>query len=69
MVAAGTEAGVVRVGSGFAGLEAEEAVEGVTPSGLAAVMGAFLWMGIGGMLKNGIGVEVMGNCGWRSSLC
>jgi len=44
----------VRVGGGLEALSgSEEAVEGVVPSGFAAVvgaMGAFLWMGIGGML-------------------
>ena len=44
MVVAGIEAGVVRVGGGFA-------VRGVTPSGFAATgaMGSFVWTGIGGI--------------------
>jgi hypothetical protein len=46
----------VRVGGGlFEALSGmEDAVEGVIPSAFAAVvgaMGAFLWMGIGGMLS------------------
>jgi hypothetical protein len=46
----------VRVGGGlFEALSAsEDAVEGVIPSAFAAVvgaMGAFLWMGIGGMVS------------------
>jgi hypothetical protein len=45
VVVAGTEAGVVRVGGGFE-VGSEEAVLGVMPSGL---MGAFLWIGIGGI--------------------
>jgi hypothetical protein len=46
VVVAGTEAGIVRVGVG-ASLGLSEAVLGVMPSGL---MGAFLWIGIGGMV-------------------
>jgi len=45
----------VRVGGGLEVLPgSEDAVEGVVPSAFAAVvgaMGAFLWMGIGGMLE------------------
>ena len=40
----------MRVGGGLA-LSEEDAVEGVTPSAFAAVMGAFLWMGIGGIVR------------------
>jgi len=43
----------VRVGGGFEVASSGDAVEGVTPSGFAAVVGAigaFLWMGIGGIL-------------------
>ena len=54
----------MRVGGGSeALLGSEEAVEGVVPSGFAAVvgaMGAFLWMGIGGML--GVVCEDLGRC-------
>ena len=44
----------MRVGGGLWEVSLEEAVEGVIPSALAAVVevgaiGAFLWMGIGGM--------------------
>lgn len=52
MIVAGTEAGVVRVGGAlWAGFD-EEAVEGVTASALEAVMGASLWMGMGGILQD-----------------
>lgn len=44
---AGTEAGRVRVGVGVS-LPLSEAVLGVMPSGL---MGAFLWIGIGGIVR------------------
>lgn len=44
---AGTEAGTVRVGAGVESVSSE-AVFGVTPSGF---MGAFLWIGIGGILE------------------
>jgi len=40
VVVAGTWAGVVRVGGGFEVALSEEAVEGVTPSAFAAVVGA-----------------------------
>ena len=43
----------MRVGGGFEEALSEDAVEGVTPSGFAAVVGAigaFLWMGMGGIL-------------------
>jgi hypothetical protein len=52
----------VRVGGGLlavAVLSVEEAVEGVMPSAFAAVvgaMGAFLWIGIGGIVNGGAGV-------------
>jgi hypothetical protein len=46
VVVAGTEAGRVRVGVGVS-LRLSEAVLGVMPSGL---MGAFLWIGIGGIV-------------------
>jgi hypothetical protein len=59
VVVAGTEAGRVRVGCGleFGLVESEDAVEGVIPSGFAAVVGAMgevRWMGIGGIL-DGVG--------------
>jgi hypothetical protein len=47
VVVAGTEAGIVRVGVGVF-LGSSEAVLGVMPSGL---MGAFLWIGIGGIVS------------------
>jgi hypothetical protein len=47
-VVAGTEAGIVRVGVGVSA-SVSEAVLGVMPSGL---MGAFLWIGIGGIVKD-----------------
>jgi hypothetical protein len=47
-VVAGTEAGMVRVGVGVS-VSLSEAVLGVMPSGL---MGAFLWIGIGGIVKD-----------------
>jgi hypothetical protein len=47
VVVAGTEAGIVRVGVGVL-LGSSEAVLGVMPSGL---MGAFLWIGIGGIVS------------------
>ena len=57
----------MRVGGALEALSgSERAVEGVVPSGFAAVvgavgaMGAFLWMGIGGML--GVVCEDMGCC-------
>jgi hypothetical protein len=46
VVVAGVEAGIVRVGVGLLE-ESAVVVEGVIPSGF---MGAFLWMGIGGMV-------------------
>jgi hypothetical protein len=46
VVVAGTEAGRVRVGGGTSGL-VSETVCGVIPSGF---IGAFLWMGIGGIV-------------------
>jgi hypothetical protein len=46
VVVAGTEAGRVRVGGGVSEV-VSEAVWGVMPSGF---MGAFLWMGIGGIV-------------------
>jgi hypothetical protein len=47
VVVAGTEAGTVRVGGGAeSGLS--EAVLGVMPSGF---MGAFLWIGMGGIVQ------------------
>jgi hypothetical protein len=46
VVVAGTEAGIVRVGVGVS-LGLSDAVLGVMPSGL---MGAFLWIGIGGIV-------------------
>jgi hypothetical protein len=55
-VVAGTEAGTVRVGAGVS-LAVSEAVWGVMPSGF---MGAFLWIGIGGIVSMccAVGVEV-----------
>ena len=54
----------MRVGGGLEALSgSEEVVEGVMPSAFAAVvgaMGAFLWMGIGGML--GVVCEDLGRC-------
>ena len=54
----------MRVGGGLEALSgSEDAVEGVVPSAFAAVvgaMGAFLWMGIGGML--GVVCESLGCC-------
>jgi len=54
----------VRVGGGLEALSgSEDAVEGVAPSAFAAVvgaMGAFLWMGIGGMV--GADCEDLGWC-------
>jgi hypothetical protein len=63
VVVAGTEAGVVRVGGGFA-------VCGVMPSGFAAMgaMGSFVWTGIGGIFlvvvgwKCGVGFGVIYSC-------
>ena len=48
VVVAGVYAGVVRVGGRFCGVS--WAVWGVMPSGLAATMGSFLCIEIGGML-------------------
>jgi hypothetical protein len=50
VVVAGTDAGVVRVGGGFSVAGLEDAVEGVVPSGFTGAMGAFLWIGIGGIV-------------------
>ena len=52
VVVAGLEAGIVRVGGGFEGGLLDSVVEGVIPSGLAAVggrMGSSLWRRIGGI--------------------
>ena len=62
VVVAGTEAGVVRVGGGLEELGSEEAVEGVMPSGL---MGAFLWIGIGGIVR----LYACGLLEWLMLLC
>jgi hypothetical protein len=40
----------VRVGGGFSVAGLEDAVEGVVPSGFTGAMGAFLWIGIGGIV-------------------
>lgn len=55
----------MRVGGGLSEVLSLEAVEGVIPSALAAVVevgaiGAFLWMGIGGMLG-----WLLWVCSWR----
>jgi hypothetical protein len=57
-VVAGTDAGTVRVGVGVSLVASSEAVFGVMPSGF---MGAFLWMGIGGIAKFVCG-GVVGEC-------
>lgn len=54
VVVAGMEAGVVRVGGRLIAAESEDAVEGVTPStfaGVIGIMGASLCMGIGGIVE------------------
>lgn len=71
VVVAGTEAGTVRVGVGVVSASSE-AVFGVVPSGL---MGAFLWIGMGGMVGKCARVVYrrlrlgVGCCGLKLLLC